>query len=242
MNLIDVTKKFADEEACVKHLAAMRWPDGVRCLKCDSDKVTFMATKSKPNRHGIQKTRYIYQCRACKYQFTPMTGTLFNDTHLDLEKWYMAIALMCNAKKSLSALQMKRDLNVAYKTAWYLNHRIREAMNLFEHATATPLTGTIEADETYVGAKKYDKRRKRAKYDKEPVFGMVERDGKVRTWHVPTVNRHHVIDKLKDNVSIEADAVYTELLQWRGALYAPSHQARFHASICCRIDRYPLLR
>jgi transposase-like protein len=210
MNLIDVTKKFATEEICVQHLAAIRWPDGVRCLKCDSPDVTFMATKSKPNRKGEQKTRYIYQCRACKHQFSPITGTLFGDTHLDLDKWFMAVALLCNAKKSLSALQMKRDLGCAYKTAWYLNHRIREAMSLFEQATAQPLTGTVEVDETYVGAKKYDKRRKRGKWEKEPVFGMVERDGKARTFHVSRINRHNVVGKLRDNISITADAVYTD--------------------------------
>ncbi|MBZ5586789.1 MAG: transposase, partial [Acidobacteriia bacterium] len=99
MNLIDVSKQFASEETCVQYLAAMRWPDGVRCLKCDSPLVSFMATKSKPNSKGEQKTRYIYQCRECDHQFTPTTGTLFNDTHLDLSKWFAAVALMTNAKK-----------------------------------------------------------------------------------------------------------------------------------------------
>jgi transposase-like protein len=87
----------------------MRWPDGVRCLKCDSGKVTFMATQSKPNRRGEQKTGYIYRCRDCQ-QFTPTTGSLFNDTHLDLDEWFSAVALMVNAKKGLSALQLKQDL------------------------------------------------------------------------------------------------------------------------------------
>ena len=146
---------------------------------------------------------------ACKFQFSATTGTIFNDTHLDLEKWFMAVALMVNAKKGLSALQMKRDLKVAYKTAWYLNHRIRKAMGLIELADDEPLTGTVEVDETYIGGK-YDKRRKRAKYDKEPVFGMVERAGKARTYHVPQINRFHVIDKIKDNISIDTDLVCTD--------------------------------
>src|SRR5438128_359853 len=118
----------------------------------------------------------------------------------------MAVALMVNAKKGLSALQMKRDLKCAYKTAWYLNHRIRKAMGLIEAADAEPLTGTVEADETYIGGK-YDKRRKRQRWDKEPVFGMVERGGKARTYHVPSVNRYHVIAKIEDNISIDASAV-----------------------------------
>jgi hypothetical protein len=101
---------------------------------------------------------------------------------LDLEKWFAAVALMVNAKKGLSALQLKRDLKVAYKTAWFLSMRIRKAMGLIEAADSEPLAGTVEADETYVGGK-FDARRKRARYAKEPVFGVVQRGGKVKTWH-----------------------------------------------------------
>jgi transposase-like protein len=220
MKLIDVTKQFGTPEAANDFLESMRWPDGVRCLKCDSESVT-KYRKNESTRIRVNRTtgaeevkpvpaRILYFCVACKFQFSVTTGTIFNDTHLSLEKWYRAVALLCNAKQSLSALQMKRDLGCAYKTAWYLNHRIREAMSLFEQATAEPLTGTIEADETYVGAKKYDKRRKRGKYEKEPVFGMIERDGKARTFHVSRINRHNVVGKLRDNIAITADAVYTD--------------------------------
>jgi hypothetical protein len=117
---------------------------------------------------------------------------------------------MVNAKKGVSAKQIQRDLGTAYKTAWYLSHRIRKAMGLVELADEEPLTATVEADETYMGSKKYDKRRKRPKYGKEPVFGMVERDGRARTYHLPALNRHHIVDKIKDNISIEADALYTD--------------------------------
>jgi hypothetical protein len=116
---------------------------------------------------------------------------------------------MVNAKKGLSALQMKRDLKVAYKTAWYLNHRIRKAMELIELATDEPLTGTVEVDETYIGGK-FDKRRKRQRWDKEPVFGMVQRGGKAKTYHIPQVNRFHVISKIQDNIAINTDLVCTD--------------------------------
>jgi hypothetical protein len=108
----------------------------------------------------------------CGHQFSVTTSTIFHDTHLDLDKWFMAVALMVNAKKGVSVLQMKRDLQVAYKAAWYLNHRIRQAMGLIEAADDEPLPVTVEADKTYIGGR-YNKRRKRAKYDKEPVFGVV---------------------------------------------------------------------
>jgi len=133
MNLIDIIRDYPDELTCIKYLEKMRWPDGVRCLKetCKSDQVTFMTTHSKPNKKGVQKTRYIYQCKACRYQFTPTVGTLFNDTHLPIRTWFIGITLMADAKKGLSALQMKRHLKIgSYRTAWYLCHRIREAVKL----------------------------------------------------------------------------------------------------------------
>ncbi len=221
MNLIDLTKQFGSPEACNGYLEAMRWPDGeIACLKCESKKVSKFTKQAGTRQRLNPKTgeletkavppRFLYICLSCKYQFSVTTGTIFNDTHLDLEKWLLAVAVMVNAKKGLSALQMKRDLKVAYKTAWYLNHRIREAMAMIEGNDTEPLTGTVEVDETYIGAKKYDKRRQRGKYEKEPVFGMVERDGKARTYHVKKVNRYNVINKIQDNIAITADAVYTD--------------------------------
>lgn len=219
MNLIDVTKKFATPEACNDFIESLRWPDGVTCLSCDSKNVT-KYHKQAGSRTRLNSTtgarevkavpaRILYVCLDCKAQFSATTGTIFNDTHLDLEKWFMAVALMVNAKKGLSALQLKRDLHVAYKTAWYLNHRVRKAMALIEAANEEPLAGTVEVDETYIGGK-YDARRNRARWDKEPVFGMVERGGKAKTCHVPKINREHVIGKIKDTISIEADLVCTD--------------------------------
>jgi DNA-directed RNA polymerase subunit RPC12/RpoP len=212
MNLIDVSKQFGTPEACNDFLESMHWPDGAECVHCNSKRVSKYTKQASTRQRLNAKTgemetkavpaRILYICLDCKKQFSVTDGTIFNDTHLSLEKWYMATALMVNAKKGVSALQLKRDIGCAYKTAWYLSHRIRKAMGLVEAAEEEPLTGTLEADETYMGSKKYDKRRKRAKYDKEPVFGIVERGGKARTWHVPAVNRHHVISKLEDNISM----------------------------------------
>ena len=220
MNLIDVAKEFGTPEACNDFLERMRWPEGARCVKCDSPKVSKYTKQASTRTRKNPKTgeleekvvpaRILYVCRDCKRQFSVTEGTIFNDTHLSLEKWYIAVALMVNAKKGLSALQLKRDLKVAYKTAWYLSHRIRKAMGLVEAADDKPLTGTIEIDETYMGAKKYEARRKRARWDKEPVFGMVERDGRARAYHKPKVTLNAIVEKIKDNVSIEADAIYSD--------------------------------
>jgi transposase-like protein len=220
MNLIDVAKQFATPEACNDFLESMRWPDGVRCVNCDRAKVSKYVkqagtrTRKNPKTGALETkavpARILYICLDCKKQFSVTEGTIFNDTHLSLEKWYMATALMVNAKKGVSAKQLQRDLGTAYKTAWYLSHRIRKAMGLIELAEAEPLTGTVEADETYMGSKKYDKRRKRARWDKEPVFGVVAHGGKARTYRMPEVTLKGVVEKIKDNVSINADAIYTD--------------------------------
>jgi DNA-directed RNA polymerase subunit RPC12/RpoP len=152
VNLIDVAKKFGTVEACNDFIESMRWPDGVVCLECEGKRVTKYQKQAGSRNRVNAKTgetevkpvpaRILYVCLDCGFQFSATTGTIFNDTHLDLEKWFMAVALMVNARKGLSALQMKRDLSVAYKTAWYLNHRIRKAMGLIEAADDKPLTGT----------------------------------------------------------------------------------------------------
>ena len=166
MNLIDAAKQFATPETCNDFLESMRWPDGVECAKCGGKRVTKYVklagtrTRKHPKTGKLEEkpvpARILYVCTDCKKQFSVTEGTIFNDTHLPLEKWYMAAALMVNAKKGVSALQIKRDLGVAYKTAWYLSHRIRKAMELIERADEEPLTGTVEADETYMGSKKYE--------------------------------------------------------------------------------------
>jgi transposase-like protein len=219
MNLIDVTKKFATPEACNDFIESMRWPEGVECLKCNSKRVSKYQKQEGSRKRVNPKTgeaelkpvpaRTLYVCLDCNHQFSATTGTIFGDTHLDLEKWFIAAALMVNAKKGVSAKQLQRDLGIAYKTAWYLSHRIRQAMALIEMADQTPLAGGVEIDETYMGGK-YDERRKRARWDKEPVFGMVERDGRARTYHMPGITMKGVVEKIKDNVSIDADAVYTD--------------------------------
>lgn len=171
MNLIDVTTQFGTDEACLDFLEELRWPDGVRCLKCGSEKLSRITRKSRSK----NKRARLFQCLSCDYQFTPTTGTIFADSHLPLSKWFLAVGLMINAKKGLSAKQMQRDLGCGYQTAWYLCHRIRKAM---EEGELPKFTGTVEVDETYVGGR-YDRRRKRQPWEKTPVMGIVQRKGRV---------------------------------------------------------------
>jgi transposase-like protein len=191
MNLIDVTKVFATDEACIAHLESMRWPNGIACPECGGKNISKIARKPKEKKKGkhVNMRSRIYQCLKCQNQFSATSGTLFHDSHLPLSKWFIAIALITNAKKGISAMQLKRDLGVSYKTAWYLYHRIRKAM---EEENETKLTGIVEADETFVGGR-YDKRRKRDAYDKPCVVGVIQRG-----W--PSAGREDYLSRREGNL------------------------------------------
>jgi DNA-directed RNA polymerase subunit N (RpoN/RPB10) len=222
-SVIEVAKVFASEENCHNYLEAARWPRGVRCFQCGSDKISKYTAKGKTrivtNKQTGEKItkigpdRYLYQCmeQTCKFQFTTTVGTLFNDTHLPLNKWFMAIAIMCNAKKGASAKQIERDLGVSYKTAWYLCHRIRKGM---DEGFEIPFEGKVECDETYVGGR-YDRRRNREPWEKQPVFGALQRGtetetSKVRTFPIPTASKSILTEAVKATVSPKADLLITD--------------------------------
>jgi transposase-like protein len=208
--LIDVARELGTDEQCLAYLEAKRWPGGVACLKCGSLKVSKTASTVKNRKTGkVSKTRYLYQCieEGCLHQFTATTGTIFHDSHLSLTKWFMAVALFCNAKKSLSALQLQRDLGIgSYRTAWYLAHRIRKAME--EKGGGGLFAGRVEMDETYIGGK-YDKRRSRERYEKQGVIGFVERSSgagpsKVRALALDKSSGKEVRRVVRANVSKDA--------------------------------------
>jgi hypothetical protein len=220
-SLIEIQQSFGTEEKCQAYLEAARWPEGVRCLKCDGNKVSKFVTnetsRERVNRKGQTVTvrvpaRTLYQClnAECAYQFSATTGTLFNDSHLPLSKWFQGIALMCNAKKGLSAKQMERDLGVNYRTAWYLNHRIRKAMD----EGMSLFTGVVEVDETYIGGA-YDRRRKRERHATQPVFGAIQRateteHSKVRAFSIPTNSTTILTGAVKGNVSVKAELLISD--------------------------------
>jgi hypothetical protein len=139
-SLLDVKTIFMNDDNCFDYLEVTRWPDVVHCLKCGGGNVSRIITNETTRERFSKKlgkvvevrvpARRLHQCNRpeCRHQFSATTGTLFNDTHLPLRTWFQAIALIANAKEGISAKQMERDLGVHYRTAWFLNHRIREAM------------------------------------------------------------------------------------------------------------------
>jgi transposase-like protein len=177
---------FTDETAAREALEAVRWPDGPMCPHCGSTGDDVARLEGKSSRPGL-----LY-CNGCTGQFTVTVGTVFERSKIPLTKWWLAAHLLNSSKKGISAHQMHRTLGVTYKTAWFMMHRLREAMR--ELNPTDPLGGegkTVEIDETYIGGKDKNrhvrKRKGKGGMEKEIAFSLLERGGKVRSHHVPSV-------------------------------------------------------
>jgi transposase-like protein len=226
MKLIDIFTAFSSDEKCLAYLENKRWPNGVRCPICGHAEVSKITRKSKTKNKRAQ----VYQCleKSCKQQFSATTGTIFHDSHLPLSKWFTAVALIVDAKKGMSALQLSRHLACNYRTAWYLSHRIREAMTDPE---GLKLTGTVEIDETYVGGKERGKGQKR---NKEIVLGLRQRGGALRLIHVADVKQGTIhdtvvqhVDKAVTNIMTDQSYIYDfRLTQFRNARHRKINHRR----------------
>jgi transposase-like protein len=197
MNLPKLINQFGSEDRCRAYLEILRWPEGVRCPQCGSPSISRI------------KTRNQYDCNGCRNRFSVKSGTVFHDSHLPLWKWFLATYLICESRKGVSANQLKRTLGVSYKTAWYLCHRIRSAMS--DPTTEPLLTGTVEADETWIGGKRrgYGSGR----LNKSIVMGAIQRGGNIRLRALerglaPSAQDLH--EFLGDTVADETDAIYTD--------------------------------
>ena len=218
MNLLKLVSRFDNDEKCRMHLEELRWPDGVRCVRCQSAKISRMYKRNQ------------FACESCGYQFSVTAGTIFHDSHLPLRKWFIAILLICESKKGMSALQLKRTLGVAYKTAWYLCHRIREAV---KDADNSLLKGIVEMDETYVGGKaknmhKDVRARKihgRGSVGKVAVAGVLQRQGAVIARVVTDTEAATLIPFVEERV-LPSTMVYTDEWASYNDLGASGYQHR----------------
>jgi len=218
VTLIDLIKLFDTDEKCRELLVRLRWPGGVECPRCKMAVVE------------LETAKQLFYCKDCDYQFTVTAGTIFNDSHLPLQKWFLATLLLCEAKKGMSALQLKRTIwgqhKGSYKTAWYLCHRIRAAMKEVDQPM---LDGTVEMDETYVGGKLKGFGSKAAREAKEIVIGLRQRNGDLRFFHAEDAKSGTLRKYIEENVSTDVEVIITDSLPaYKHATGAAEHKIVNH--------------
>lgn len=196
MNIVQVYKRFPTHEDCLRHLEDVRWHGNPICPYCKSDNVTPMP---KELRH---------HCNNCNTSFRVTVQTIFHNTKLDLQKWFVAISIVLNAKKGISARQLARDIEVNKDTAWYMGMRIRKAMGAQEERDL--LQGICEADETYIGGKNKGGKRGRGSENKIPVAGIVERGGDIVAKPVKSVSAKVLNRFVKQNIDCKNTILVTD--------------------------------
>ena len=223
---------FADPQRCLDLLSAMRWPHGPVCPRCNSQ------------RHGFLKSRAVWQCKDCRKQFTAKLGTIFEDSPIPLDKWFCALWMLTSAKNGISSYEIARNLGVTQKTAWFMMHRIRLALQ--KGSIDRKLMGEVEVDETYIGGNARnmhaDKRlktlRTEGRFRKAVVVGMLERKGEVRTAVIAAATGKLLKDQVNAHV-VPGSTLYSD--EWRayqqiGRDYA--HQVINHAETYVRGNVY----
>jgi transposase-like protein len=216
---------FHNEAAAFARLEAIVWPQGPHCPRCGGfDRITDV----KGVRMGVRR------CGPCKREFTVTVGTIFERSHVKLHIWFQAAHLMASSKKGISAHQLHRTLKVTYKTAWFMEHRLREAMREGKFEVMGGEGKTVEIDETYVGGKEANKHRnKRIKganggIGKEAVFSLVERGGSVRSHHVANVSIKNLAPILNEQLHAATNVMSDGGGARVGSMFA-SHQTVNHS-------------
>jgi transposase-like protein len=219
--LIEAIRYFSDEAVCRDFMAQLRWPNGAVCPRCDSTKNGYIATRS------------LWRCKACRYEFTVKKGTIFEDSPIPLSKWLPALWMYSAFKKGVSSHQLARNLGVTQKTAWFMSHRIRLAMEIGNFNR--PLSGEVEVDETFVGGKarfQHESKRKHigaGPIGKVAVMGLLERHGDVRAYVIPSRKKGTVQKEVRASVA-PGSAVYSDSLRSYDGLAADYiHQVIDHA-------------
>jgi transposase-like protein len=218
VTIIELHEMFGTDDRCREILERLRWPEGVICPRCGHKGHSWLEAYDR------------YECNACEHQFTVISGTVFQDTHLALTKWFVATYLLCESRKGMSANQIKRTIGGSYKTAWYLCHRIRAAM---KEAERPMLGGTVEIDETYVGGKRRGCGPGPANSgNKEIVIGIRQRGGDLRFIRAKDLKAETLYEIIHDNVSEDVEVLVTD--EYRtykhamGSAFKDKHQTVNH--------------
>ena len=195
MNLVDINTLFGTEDKCRELLVRLRFPEGPQCLRCKGPVVK------------LDTNKQLFYCKDCDYQFSVTSGTVFNDSHLPLGKWFLTTHLLCEAKKGMSACQIQRTVGMSYKTAWYLCHRIRHAM---AQTDKPMLDGKVEMDVTYVGGMNRGKGHIAKNDNKEVVVGIRKRNGDLRFFHAHDAKGGTLAQYIRENISEDVEVIFTD--------------------------------
>ena len=203
IDLSTLMARFSCEIKCREYLERLRWPSGPACAKCGGKEFA-----------RVQGRESIQRCTACQTHLSVMAGTVFNDSHLPLQKWFLATFILTQSKKGVSACQIQRMLGIGgYKTAWYLCHRIRSAM---VESQRGKLDGTVEMDETYIGGKTHNvlgkSWRRGNAHTKEVVIGIRRRDGELRFFHAEDAKKGTLARYIRENISEDVSVIVTDEL------------------------------
>jgi transposase-like protein len=210
VNLIQLIEQFPDNESCRQHLIRIRWPNGVECPRCQSDRVSEL------------KGRKQWTCLTCRYRFSAISGTIFHKSHIGLRKWFIAIFIVLNAKKSLSSLQMKRELKISQECCWHMIHRIREAMR---EGAVDKFRGGVQMDEFFGGGPPRPEQHANARgfhgraTTRPVVLGAAEEStGRIRTKHVANVKKETMIEAGREWLDMPRVELHTDHLRSYTAL------------------------
>ena len=219
---MEAIRHFSDREVCLTFVAELRWPNGVQCPKCQHKETSFL------------KTRRIWKCKGCKKQFSAKVGTIFESSPIPLDKWLTAMWMLTNCKNGISSYEVHRALGVTQKTAWFMLHRIRLAM---QDGNFEKLSGEVEADETFVGGlSKNMHKSRRAKaihgtggVGKTVAMGILQRKGKIKTMVVPNVQRETLHAEIRKHVEPGSELFTDAWKAYRGLAPEYLHQIIDHA-------------
>jgi len=238
LNLVNLAQHFSSEDAAREFVEKLRWPDGPVCPHCGLVNNAYRLEPKKHSDKGQHVRKGVWKCGGCREQFTVTVGTIFEDSHIPLNKWLLAYHLLCASKKGISAHQLHRMLKINYRSAWFMAHRIRYTMS--QEPLSVKLTGIVEVDETYIGGKVREHVSRTVKpgvrpkdqpspfANKQSVVSVLQRGGRVQSKHVQRVTAENLRPIVQQMIAEDCHVMTDSATTLKGALMTRKHDQVNH--------------